>query len=61
MKTIIKWVMALTALSLVFRFRYRLLNLLLGNQQIRSFGINTIMRIPGMEDRFLKSAFGSNN
>lgn len=42
---------------LVYRFRYRLFNLLLGQRFLRSFFIRLSMRMPFFRDKFLQRAF----
>ncbi|MDP4085227.1 MAG: hypothetical protein Q8934_11515 [Bacillota bacterium] len=42
----------------IFKFRYRLLNIFLGTGWIRRIAIGSVMGIPGIKRRMLQSVFG---
>ncbi|MCM3412629.1 MULTISPECIES: hypothetical protein [Metabacillus] len=41
----------------VYRYRYRIVNFVLGQPQLRRYFINLSMRIPFIRDRFVNRAF----
>lgn len=41
----------------IYRYRYRIVNFVLGNPQLRRYFINLSMRIPFIRDRFVNRAF----
>ncbi|MBS2969688.1 hypothetical protein J9317_13025 [Metabacillus sp. KIGAM252] len=57
MNRVIGYLLALLGGYLLYQFRYRLLNLILGNQTMRAFFIRLSLRIPFVRDKFLHKAF----
>jgi hypothetical protein len=56
-KMMTKIVLPAIALSLIYKWRFRLLNIILANESIRKMSVRMAMNIPGMKDRFIQSAF----
>ncbi|WP_042355053.1 hypothetical protein [Bacillus rubiinfantis] len=42
----------------VYRYRYRLVNLLLRSGWLRRFAVGSIMSLPGVKNRMMQSMFG---
>lgn len=42
----------------IFRYRYRLINVLLGSRWIRRMAVGSIMSFPGVKQKMMKSVFG---
>ncbi|RHW41063.1 hypothetical protein D1B31_08940 [Neobacillus notoginsengisoli] len=50
-----------TAGYAIYRYRYRLMNLILGTGWIRKMAVSTIMGMPGTKKKLMESVFGSPN
>ncbi|KYC95064.1 hypothetical protein MXL46_00100 [Heyndrickxia sporothermodurans] len=57
MNSIFKWLLSGLIVYSVFKYRYKLLNFLLGSYWIRKMGIKIAMNIPGFKTRILQSTF----
>ncbi|WP_197491563.1 MULTISPECIES: hypothetical protein [Bacillaceae] len=57
MNRLIGYLLVLFGGYLLFQSRYRILNLILGNQAMRAFFIRLSLRIPFVRDKFLHKAF----
>ncbi|MBS4217149.1 hypothetical protein KHA96_02340 [Bacillus sp. FJAT-49711] len=57
MRSIVKMLSALAVLGTAYRFRYKLLNVLLGNGLLRKVSVNTMMNIPGVRSKLMSTAF----
>ncbi|MCA1054827.1 hypothetical protein LCM10_07485 [Rossellomorea aquimaris] len=52
-----KWIVLGSLILLLIPNRYRILNLLLGNNFIRRFAVQGAMSIPGLRSKFIQSTF----
>ncbi|WP_164462208.1 hypothetical protein [Bacillus sp. FJAT-42376] len=57
MNRMISYLLALIGGYLLYRSRYRILNLILGNPALRAFFIRLSLRVPFVRDKFLHKAF----
>jgi hypothetical protein len=48
---------AITA-GVVYKYRYKILNKALKIPFVRKMGVHTAMKIPGVQEKFIQSAFG---
>ncbi|WP_059171136.1 hypothetical protein [Bacillus sp. FJAT-27445] len=60
-KTISSVIMFGTAGYLLYRNRYKLMNLMLGTGWIRKAAVRTIMGMPGVKRKMMDSVFGEPN
>ncbi|WP_053367139.1 hypothetical protein [Bacillus sp. FJAT-27245] len=60
-KAISSAVMFSAAGYLIYRNRYRLMNILLGTGWVRKAAVRTIMGMPGVKRRMMDSVFGEPN
>ncbi|RDU35376.1 hypothetical protein DRW41_18125 [Neobacillus piezotolerans] len=60
-KTISSAVLFGTAGYLIFKNRYRLMNIVLGTGWVRKVAVRTIMGMPGVKRRMMNSVFGEPN
>ncbi|MBS4176341.1 hypothetical protein [Lederbergia citrea] len=56
-KFVFSFIMPAIMAGAAYRFRYKLLNTILGNQMLRRIGINAAMNMPGIRSRLINSAF----
>lgn len=56
-KFLTKVLLPAAAISLAYKWRYKLLNAILGNESIRKMSVRMAMNIPGVKERFIQSAF----
>ncbi|HEY4553971.1 MAG TPA: hypothetical protein VIG80_12300 [Bacillaceae bacterium] len=56
-KLCLKWLLPAAILTYAFKKRYKLLNILLGNDQLRKWSIKAAMGIPGVRSQFISNAF----
>ncbi|WP_199738062.1 hypothetical protein [Falsibacillus albus] len=52
-----KWIVTAIFFLVAYRFRYRMLNILLGNFFLRKFAVKFIMNIPGFRSKIIQSTF----
>ncbi|WP_165786657.1 hypothetical protein [Heyndrickxia camelliae] len=57
MSTIMKWVIPFVLFAGIIKYRYKILNIVLGSYWIRKLAISAAMRIPGLRTKFLESTF----
>ncbi|WP_164502874.1 hypothetical protein [Metabacillus mangrovi] len=57
MNRLIGYLLALFVGYLLYQFRYRLLNLILGSPAIRSYFIRLSLKVPFIRNKFLHKAF----
>lgn len=57
MNSFFRLLLVLFGFFAVYRYRYRIMNSLLGNSWIRKVAISTSMNIPFIRDRFINQAF----
>jgi len=43
---------------LAFRYRYRIINVLLGTSWMRRLAVGSIMRVPGVKNKIMQSVLG---
>ncbi|WP_462412219.1 hypothetical protein [Neobacillus sp. Marseille-QA0830] len=43
---------------IVYRYRYRIMNILLGLSWMRRLAVSSMMRLPGVKQRLMGSVFG---
>ncbi|MGD6815470.1 hypothetical protein [Metabacillus sp. 84] len=51
------YLLAIIGGFLLYQFRYRLLNMILGNPAMRAFFIRLSLRLPFVRDKFIHKAF----
>ncbi|MCR2820395.1 hypothetical protein [Lederbergia panacisoli] len=56
-KLMVKMLSALAVLGTAYRYRYKLLNILLGIGFLRKVSVNTMMNIPGIRAKLMSTAF----
>lgn len=56
-RLMIKMLSALAVLGTAYRFRYKLLNAILGNNFLRKVSVNAMMNIPGVRSKLMGTAF----
>jgi hypothetical protein len=44
--------------SFAFRYRYRIINVLLGSSWVRGIAVGSIMNMPGVKRKIMQSVFG---
>jgi len=54
---VIKWIMFILSFVVLYRYRYRLLNMALGNMILRTLAVRFMMNIPAFRDRVMGSVF----
>lgn len=52
-------VLPIIALTMLYKWRYKLLNLVLGNNSIRRISVRAAMGMPGVRSRLISRAFRS--
>ncbi|MFS0644011.1 hypothetical protein [Siminovitchia sp. 179-K 8D1 HS] len=57
MKKLMTNILLAAAISLAFKWRYKLLNAILGNDSIRKMSVRAAMNIPGVKERLIQGAF----
>lgn len=57
MQKLLRYMLIIIGGLLVYRFRYRLVNFLLGQRFLRSYFIRLSMKMPFLRDKFLQRAF----
>jgi hypothetical protein len=57
MNGLMKWLLSLLAVSILIRYRYKVLNTLLGSYWLRKWAISLAMNIPGIRSKFIQSTF----
>ncbi|MCM3237006.1 hypothetical protein M3589_04615 [Heyndrickxia oleronia] len=57
MKTLFKWLLSGVFIYSVFKYRYKLLNVVMGSYWLRKIAIRAVMSIPGVKSKFMESAF----
>ncbi|WP_018661510.1 hypothetical protein [Heyndrickxia acidiproducens] len=55
MNGLLKWLAVLMFVTEVYRNRYRVLNVVLGNYFLRKWAVASAMRIPGFRSRIMQS------
>lgn len=60
-KTLSSILMIGTAGYAVYRYRYRLINVILGTGWVRKAAVSTIMGLPGTKKKLMETVFGSPN
>ncbi|MDQ0175190.1 hypothetical protein [Bacillus chungangensis] len=53
-----KWIILILFLSTVYRYRYRILNSVLGFYWLRNIAVRAAMAIPGMRNLLISRTFG---
>ncbi|MET3699234.1 hypothetical protein SAMN05877753_102127 [Bacillus oleivorans] len=57
MSSLIKWIVACLAVLTVYRNRYKIVNLLLGQYFIRKLMVRYSMQLPFLRDRLMQTTF----
>jgi hypothetical protein len=57
MNGIIKWIIIASFASVFYQYRYKLLNVILGNFTIRRLVVRATMSMPWLRSKFLNTAF----
>ncbi|WP_205207675.1 hypothetical protein [Bacillus sp. P14.5] len=57
MNGIIKWVIIACFVSVFYQYRYKLVNVLLGNFTVRRMVVRAAMSLPWLRSKFLTTAF----
>lgn len=58
MGTIMKWIVPFVLIAGIIKYRYKILNIVLGSYFIRKIAVRAAMSIPGLRNKFMESAFG---
>ncbi|MFD1705405.1 hypothetical protein ACFSCZ_01400 [Siminovitchia sediminis] len=52
-------ILPMAAIALLYRWRYKILNLVLSNDSIRKLSVDAVMRVPGVRSGLFSKAFRS--
>ncbi|WP_251551378.1 hypothetical protein [Neobacillus muris] len=59
MSRILSTILMIVSLGfIVYKYRYRIINILLGLSWIRRLAVGSMMRLPGVKQKLMGSAFG---
>ncbi|MGE6259015.1 hypothetical protein ACQKCU_14085 [Heyndrickxia sporothermodurans] len=57
MSSLLKWLVSGLVVYSIFKYRYKVLNFLLGSYWIRKMAVKMAMSIPGLQSKFMQSTF----
>ncbi|MGE8204513.1 hypothetical protein ACQKP0_08100 [Heyndrickxia sp. NPDC080065] len=57
MNSLMKWLLSGFVVYSVYKYRYKLLNFLLGSYWLRKMGVRLAMSIPGLKAKLIQSTF----
>jgi len=57
MSSIMKWIVPFVLLAGIIKYRYKILNIVLGSFWIRKLAVKAAMSIPGLRAKFMESTF----
>ncbi|GIN85481.1 hypothetical protein J6TS2_18670 [Heyndrickxia sporothermodurans] len=57
MSSLFKWLVSGLVVYSIFKYRYKVLNFLLGSYWIRKMAVKMAMSIPGLQSKFMQSTF----
>ncbi|MGV3464840.1 MAG: hypothetical protein ACO1OT_06045 [Heyndrickxia sp.] len=52
-----KWVIPFVLLAGIIKYRYKILNIVLGSFWIRKLAVRAAMSVPGLRTKFMESTF----